>query len=397
MTPQEVAAIHKAGQAGNDFSVVVVGGPEITVQPQNQTVIAGLNATFSVTAVGAPPLAYQWKFNGSALAGQTGASLVITNVSAANAGSYQVIVSNPAGSVPSAVVTLTVNPPPPVVVTGQWDFDQGDLRATVGAPLEYRGDTQTATTFSQVDINGQPAKVMGFPAASPTQGYVMPHGAVPNGGGSYVNRYTLILDIMYPTASAGTWRGLFQTNTGNSNDGDFFVNPANGIGISGQYQGTIVANKWHRVVFSVNLNDRTVGKYIDGVLVNRQTLGSGVDGRWSLDPVALLFTDEDGETAAGFVNSVQFRNGVMTDAEVAALGGATAAGIPVPQGAGLRITSITQSGNTVTISWSGDAGTKLQKSATLLNPNWQDVAGSLGSSSATEAIGAAPAFYRLAK
>ena len=397
LTPQEVAAIHKAGQAGNDFSVVVVGGPEITAQPQNQTAIAGLNATFSVTAVGAPPLSYLWKFNGSDLAGQTGASLVITNVSAANAGSYQVFVTNPAGSVPSAVVTLTVNPPPPVVVTGQWDFDQGDLRATVGAPLEYRGNTATATTFSQVNINGQPAKVMSFPAATATQGYVMPHGALPNGGGTYVNRYTLITDVMFPTESDGTWRVFLQTNTGNSNDGDFFVNPANGIGISGAYHGTIVANKWHRVVFSVNLNDRSVGKYIDGVLVNRQTLGAGVDGRWSLDPVALLFSDEDGDTAVGFVNSIQFRNGVMTDAEVAALGGATAAGIPGPQTAELRITSITQSGTTVTINWSGDAGIKLQKSATLINPNWQDVAGSLGSSSATETIGAAPAFYRLAK
>ena len=66
---------------------------------------------------------------------------------------------------------------------------------------------------------------MSFPATTPTQGYVMTHGIAPNGGGSYVNHYTLIMDIMFPAASSGQWRSLFQTNPGNSNDGDLFVNP----------------------------------------------------------------------------------------------------------------------------------------------------------------------------
>src|SRR6476659_2036377 len=57
-------------------------------------------------------------------------------------------------------------------VTAQWDFDQGDLRATVGADLQY-GDGPTGrmkdhtsfgttTSFGIPDIGGKVAKVMKY-------------------------------------------------------------------------------------------------------------------------------------------------------------------------------------------------------------------------------------------
>ena len=49
------------------------------------------------------------------------------------------------------------------------------------------------------------------------------------------------------------------------------------------------------------------------------------------------------------------------------------------------------------ITWNGGTGIKLQKTTSLSNPNWQDVAGSDGSSSASELIGSGNAFYRLIK
>ena len=214
-------------------------------------------------------------------------------------------------------------------VTGQWDFDSGDLSATTGTALDYYNGDTTGTTFSTTTINGSPAKVMGFPACTQTQGYVMTHGIAANGGGSYVNQYTLIMDVMFPSASSGKWRTFLQTNTGNANDGDLFVNPNNGIGVWGDYTGTIVADTWHRVafVFDLSLSTSRLMKYIDGTFVGAQDL-EGVDGTWSLDPTALLFTDNDGDTAAGFVNSIQIHDVPLTTADIFALGGATAAGIP---------------------------------------------------------------------
>ncbi|HEX5223345.1 MAG TPA: LamG-like jellyroll fold domain-containing protein [Verrucomicrobiae bacterium] len=224
-------------------------------------------------------------------------------------------------------------------VTGQWDFNSSNLTATVGTDLADFG--LTPTTFTTATINGEKAVVMGFPAADPTQGYIMTHGVAPNGGGGYANQYTLIMDIMYPAASSGTWRGLFQTRTDNSNDGDLFINDGNGIGISASYSGTILPDTWHRVAFVVDSSPETnrLKKYIDGALVGTQSL-DGLDGRWAMDPTALLFTDNDGETAPGFVNSIQVHDVPLTDTDIFALGNPTAAGIPatIPVFTNLNVT-----------------------------------------------------------
>ncbi|MEI2726069.1 MAG: metallophosphoesterase [Verrucomicrobiota bacterium] len=232
----------------------------------------------------------------------------------------------------AVVLSAGLNGAASAAVMGQWDFNGNNLSATVGTALAYRGDTAATTTFPTATIGGSTANVMSFPATTPMQGYMMTHGIAPNGGGLYVNQYTLIMDIMFPPASSGNWRVLFQTNPANSNDGEFFVNPDDGIGISGAYHGSILPNTWHRVAFVVDLTLPTqrLRKFIDGALVGTQDLSDGVDGRWALEPTALLFADEDNEAQMGFVNSVQIRSEAMLDGDVAALGGATAAGIPMP-------------------------------------------------------------------
>jgi hypothetical protein len=280
------------------------------------------------------------------------------------------------------------------VVTGQWDFDNGDLSATVGSALQYRGDTQNGTSFATMDIGGQPAKVMRFPAATAAQGYVMPHGAAANGGGTNINQYTLILDLMFPAESDKKWRGLFQTNPNNADDGDLFVNTGNGIGISGNYTGTIQSNTWHRVAFVVNAVAGTLAKYIDGVKVGQQTI-AGVDGRFSLQSTALLLTDEDNETATGFVNSIQFRNGLMTDTEIAALGGATAGGIGSTAPTGVHV-SIARSGANLVIAAQSPGTYQLQKKAALSDAAWTNV-GTPGAGPFTVPAEGAKGFFRLAQ
>jgi len=63
----------------------------------------------------------------------------------------------------------------------------------------------------------------------------------------------------------------------------------------------------------------------------------------------------------------------------------------------VQVSSIVSSGGNVSISWSGAAGTKLQKSTSLTSPNWQDVPGSNGASSVSEPASSAAAFYRLVR
>lgn len=63
--------------------------------------------------------------------------------------------------------------------------------------------------------------------------------------------------------------------------------------------------------------------------------------------------------------------------------------------AGPRITGVSVSGADVTLTWEGGAGIKVQKTASLSNPDWQDVAGSEGQSSITDTVIGETAYYRL--
>lgn len=87
--------------------------PEITTHPVSQSVKAGTNATFSVTATGTPPLAYQWKFDNANIPGETNSSLALSFVDWSDEGEYTVAVTNLAGSAFSTPAALTVLPPDP--------------------------------------------------------------------------------------------------------------------------------------------------------------------------------------------------------------------------------------------------------------------------------------------
>ena len=93
------------GSVSGNTTLIVVSQPAITAQPTNNTVSPNGGVTFSVGATGGN-LSYQWLFNNTNITGASGASLTITNVSAANIGVYTVIVNNAAGSITSSSVTL---------------------------------------------------------------------------------------------------------------------------------------------------------------------------------------------------------------------------------------------------------------------------------------------------
>src|SRR6267142_2413793 len=102
LTSNDIAAIFLAGSAGK------CKAPVITLQPQSQTVPAGTDVTFSVSATGFGPLNYQWRSNNVALAGATNPSLTLSNVQPTDSADYTVVVTNILGSTTSAVATLIV-------------------------------------------------------------------------------------------------------------------------------------------------------------------------------------------------------------------------------------------------------------------------------------------------
>lgn len=103
--------------------LTIVSAPAITTPPANLAVNAGSNASFTVVAAGSAPLTYQWLKNSSALvnggniSGATTATLNLSAVSASDAASYSVAVSNSLGGVISPAATLTVAIPPAIVTS----------------------------------------------------------------------------------------------------------------------------------------------------------------------------------------------------------------------------------------------------------------------------------------
>jgi len=99
----------------SDFSFAPLpDAPTIATQPQSQVMPVGANMTFATAANGTSPLSYQWKkgttilVNAGNISGATSATLTLANVQLADAGSYAVTVTNPAGNVTSNAATLTV-------------------------------------------------------------------------------------------------------------------------------------------------------------------------------------------------------------------------------------------------------------------------------------------------
>lgn len=89
-------------------AIVALGGAVHATSPQNATVVAGQSVTFTAAATGTAPLAYQWRHDDVDLPGQTAPTLTLAAVTSADVGVYQVVISNAAGTVSSAVATLTV-------------------------------------------------------------------------------------------------------------------------------------------------------------------------------------------------------------------------------------------------------------------------------------------------
>ncbi|MEI6607395.1 MAG: hypothetical protein WCP35_18950, partial [Verrucomicrobiota bacterium] len=97
-----------AAGAYHAVAIAAAQPPIITTSPPaSLTVTQGGTATLSIVASGA--VSYQWRKNGVAIPGATGATLLINNAQTGDASSYSVLVTNAYGSVTSTAVTLTVN------------------------------------------------------------------------------------------------------------------------------------------------------------------------------------------------------------------------------------------------------------------------------------------------
>jgi hypothetical protein len=218
-------------------------------------------------------------------------------------------------------------------LAGLWQFDNpGDLTAaTVGKDLIPVGFGQNAVT----GVNGADGAV----AVDVGTYYQCDHGIAANGGGEYVNEYSLLFDVMYPPESAGQWRAFYQTGYETYNDSDFFINASEawGVGDLGYTNNATVGqwyssdSTWYRVVLRVNLDlagEAYFEMYIDGELkAGYNTANLNIDGRFALytvddeNPYVVFCGDNDGEDALMNFSTIAIWGRSLTPAEIAELGG----------------------------------------------------------------------------
>ncbi len=104
----------------------------ITTQPQDRVAFWGGDATFSVSAKGQQPMAYQWRFNGAGLPGATTPALTLADLGWDQAGLYSVNITNAIGGTTSTEASLSV------VAVAAWGaaiWGGGDLGQATVPPI----------------------------------------------------------------------------------------------------------------------------------------------------------------------------------------------------------------------------------------------------------------------
>ncbi len=86
----------------------VSSDPRIVSQPGSSLALVGDTVTLAVVADGTAPFTYQWQRNGSPLTGKTEPTLVLSNITRAEAGDYTLVATNSKGSVTTTPATIQV-------------------------------------------------------------------------------------------------------------------------------------------------------------------------------------------------------------------------------------------------------------------------------------------------
>ncbi|MHC1763867.1 MAG: FG-GAP-like repeat-containing protein [Verrucomicrobiia bacterium] len=206
----------------------------ITQQPTNMTVSVGADVRFKVTvAYTGLDTTYQWRFNETALdpvnyQSATTPALALTSVTVAQAGTYDVVITDPSGSVTSQAAILTVDP----------TF----TKITQGAPAT---DTAGSTSATWVDYDQDGHLDLFVGNAGNQVSNLLYHN---NGDGSFT-RVTNVVSTTRGNAWGVTW-GDYD-NDGNV---DLFVGNVSG------YNDFLFRNQgngqFSRVTSSPVVNDR---------------------------------------------------------------------------------------------------------------------------------------------
>ncbi|MBC7169885.1 immunoglobulin domain-containing protein [Candidatus Bipolaricaulota bacterium] len=173
-----VTVRNAAGSATSSAATLTVNvPPTLSAHPPTQTACAGSSVLMSATADGTPPLSYQWRKDGAALAGATTAVLSLPAVTRADAGAYTVVVTNACGSVTSEPALLTV----------------GEAPTIVAQPGSHEAEVGTEVTFTAVATGQEPLLYQWRKDGTDIQGATGPTFTLPAAAADDAGTYTVVV------------------------------------------------------------------------------------------------------------------------------------------------------------------------------------------------------------
>lgn len=285
--------------SSNALLTIVPSPPVIVLQPTNQTVLPGAPASFSVAAVGNTPYTYHWQLNGTNLtsgtniSGATSNILVISNVLAADVGTFTVLVGNSLGSVLSTGAVLSTLPVTAsnVTLSTLWSFTDGTSGEYLYSPVKQatdgnlygttvEGGTDGIGTLFKLTTNGTLTTLLSF---NDTDGAIL-YGGLFQGkdgflygaaaeGGTYGD------GVIFKASTSGSLGILTELN---GNNGSF---PVAGMiqGADGNFYGTTLEGGAY--------GEGTVFRETTGGALTTLVAFKGLDGA---DPSPVLVQGADG-------------------------------------------------------------------------------------------------------
>ena len=246
--------------------------PVVNITPTRVTTNQGGATVFTANVTSTTSCRYQWRFNGSPIAGATTPTMNVYN-QPKNAGSYDVVVINPGGTAVASPVTLTVTPVWDNPAALIYHLDQTPVAGAVAitdATGQTRG-TMVGTTLPLVVSGALAATSNAWDFTSASAYLSVTSNPVVQSLGDYNQTPGLSFSFWVKmtnnlnNASVCALRGLFKI-FGNGNGltyyagGDLLYNP-----LFSHALASIEDGNWHHVVFTTDFRNNSGACYLDGV------------------------------------------------------------------------------------------------------------------------------------